>query len=171
MSVQEYSTRRHRLSALAAQMGSTVAERAALIRARPSLKNAVKPTTNGKVQALQQRRQRLAQAEANMRPAPKTRPLRPVGPEACSSFGMGGLMFDPISVCYAVDGASAPTGAATRMNVQATHRQRLQRLARAEADMGARPPTGENSSSKKGDDRAHSKSLTPSNLREKGNGW
>ena len=43
MSVERYSTRRHRLTVLAATMGGgqTFAERAAAIRARPSLKNIV----------------------------------------------------------------------------------------------------------------------------------
>lgn len=141
MSVQEYAARRHHLNALTAKLGGhTPAEWAKLLRnsarpraPRPIARNSAAKPAASPVTSAAQRHLRLARAEADMRPAPKTRPLRPVGPEACSSFG--GASFDLGPICYAVDGASAPTGAATRMNVQATHKQRLQRLARAEADM------------------------------------
>jgi hypothetical protein len=145
MSVERYSTRRHHLNSLTAKMGGgrTVAERGAFIRARPSLKNAVakpavwaaaKPAPN-KAAEHADRLRRLARAETALGPAPKPRALRPVGPDACSAVTMGGMGFDPAPVCYAVDGATAATGAAKRMNVQATHQQRQRRLARAEADM------------------------------------
>jgi hypothetical protein len=96
---------------------------------------ATKPAPN-KAAEHAARLRRLAQAQAALGPSPKPRTLRPVGPEACSSAMMGGLTFDPPPICYAVDGAAAATsGAAKRMNVRATHQQRLRRLARAEADM------------------------------------
>jgi hypothetical protein len=128
MSIETYSARRHHLNALTA---NTIAKRIAVIRSRPSLKNAVaKPVVRA------DRLRRLARAETALGPAPKPRALRPVGPEACSSFTMGGgLAFDPAPVCYAVNGATAATGAAKRMRLQSTRQQRLQRLARAEADM------------------------------------
>jgi hypothetical protein len=96
---------------------------------------ATKPAaTNATQQA--DRLRRLARAQTALGPAPKPRALRPVY-EACSSAAMGGgLMFDPIGIVYAVNGAApATSGASKRMNVQATQQQRLQRLARAEADM------------------------------------
>jgi hypothetical protein len=141
MSVQEYSARRHYLNSLTAKLGGhTPAEWAKLLsnsaRPRASRPIAGKPVAKpaaSPITTVAQRRLRLAKAETGMRPAPKARPLRPVAPEACSSWGSA---FDLAPVCYAVDGASArATGAATRLNVQATHNQRLRRLARAEADM------------------------------------
>jgi hypothetical protein len=142
MSIETYAARRHSLNALSAK--HTVAKRIAAIRSRPSLKNAfaklavrtlAKPASN-KTAAHADRLRRLARAETAVGPAPKPRALRPVGPEACSSFTIGGgLAFDPAPVCYAVDGATAATGAAKRMRLQSTHQQRQQRLARAEADL------------------------------------
>jgi hypothetical protein len=94
-----------------------------------------KPTPN-KAAERADRLQRLARAATALGPTPKPRALRPVGPEACSSFTIGGgPAFDSAPVCYVVDGAVAATGAAKRMGLQSTHQQRHQRLARAEADM------------------------------------
>jgi hypothetical protein len=143
MSVERYSTRRHHLNSLTAKMGGgrTVAERGAFIRARPSLKNAVaKPLVRAAAKPAPtaehaDRLRRLARAQTALGPAPKPRALRPVGPEACSSITMGGLPFDLAPRCYAVNGATAATGAAKHMKLQPTHQQRLQRLARAEADI------------------------------------
>jgi hypothetical protein len=139
MSVERYSTRRHHLNSLTAKMGGgrTVAERAAFIRARPSLKNvAVKPKPCGKAQAARQRRLRVAEAEASMTPAPKPKRGPLAAPEACASFTVGGSSFDRAPTIHAAAGAAPATStAAKRMNVQATHKQRLQRLSRAEADM------------------------------------
>jgi hypothetical protein len=149
MSVQAYSARRHYLNSLTANLGGhTPAEWAKLLRSgprnsprtgrrpptTPAPKAAAKPAPN-KAAAHSDRLRRLSRAEGALGPAPKPRVLRPVGPEASSVTMGGGPAFDPAPVCYAVDGATAPTGAAKRMNVQATHKQRLQRLARAESDM------------------------------------
>jgi hypothetical protein len=142
MSIETYSARRHYLTSLTAKIGDgrTVANRIAVIRSRPSLKNAgakpavraaAKPASNGTAERADRLR-RIARAEMALGPAPKPRALRPVGPEACSSWGSA---FDLAPVCYAVDGATAATGAGKRMRLQSTHRQRQQRLARAEADM------------------------------------
>jgi hypothetical protein len=140
MSMERYSARRHHLNALTA---NTAAKRIAVIRSRPSLQNAIekprvraaaKPAPN-KAAAHADRLRRLARAETALGPAPNPRALRPVGPEACSVTMGGGPAFDPAPVCYAVDGATAATGAATRMRLQSTHRQRQQRLARADADI------------------------------------
>jgi hypothetical protein len=145
MSIETYSARRHYLTSLTAKMGDghTVANRIAVIRSRPSLQNAIgkprvraaaKPTSN-KTAAHADRLRRLARAETALGPAPKPRALRPVGPEACSVTIGAGMAFDPAPLCYAVDGAPAATGAAKRMKLQSTHRQRQQRLARAEASI------------------------------------
>jgi hypothetical protein len=142
MSVERYSARRHHLNALTAKFGGhAVAGRAAYLRARPSLKNvAVKPAVRAAAKPAAEQRadrlRRLARAETALGPLPKARALRPVEPEACDSATMGGgLGFDPAPACYVVDGATAPTGAATRVRLRSTHKQRQQRLARAEADM------------------------------------
>jgi hypothetical protein len=99
MSIETYSARRHHLTALTA---NTAAKRAAVIRSRPSLHNAVakpavraaaKPAPN-KAAAHADRLRRLARAEAALGPAPKPRALRPVEPEAGSSVAIGGAAFD-----------------------------------------------------------------------------
>jgi hypothetical protein len=152
MSVERYSTRRHYLNALTAKLGGhTPTEWAKLLRGaqrdvprigrRPSAtltpRAAAKPVPNVaavKAKAARSRRLRMAEAEAAM-PAPRRKPSPPLTPEACSSMTVGGSLFDRTPTVYAVDGGAAPTGAAKRLNVQATHQQRLQRLARAESDM------------------------------------
>ena len=135
MSVQEYSARRHELNALKAKQGGgrMTPELAKLLQDNGWF--SARSTSNVNAKSARNRRLRLAQAEADMRPAPKARPLRPVDQEACSSVVFGGMSFDPAPVCHAVDGAPAPTGAATRINVQSTPRQRRERLARAEASL------------------------------------
>lgn len=144
MGVDRYSARRHHLNQLTASLGGhTPAEWAKLLhgaqrmprtgRARAAARAAAKPASN-KTVTHADRMRRLALAQAALGPAPKPKALRPVGPEACSSWG-GGLAFDPAPVCYAVDGATAATGAGKRVRLQSTHRQRQHRLARAEADM------------------------------------
>jgi hypothetical protein len=131
MSVDRYSNRRHRLTAMVAQLRASLATpakpraRAAAAKTRPSVSAA----------AARNRRLRLAEAECAVNPAPRRKPSPPLAPEACTSLTVGGSLFDRTPTVYAVDGGAAPTGAAKRLNVQATHQQRLQRLARAESDM------------------------------------
>jgi hypothetical protein len=162
MSVERYSARRHQqIVATARKNGRTGAEMAQIFgetqrltsgrrspqaelleltrererrdRQSPRAAAVTRPAPN-KAAEHAARLQRLARAQTALGPAPRPKPLRPVY-EACSSVAMAGLMFDPVTVCYAADGAAAPTGAARRINTQATHQQRLQRLANAEADM------------------------------------
>jgi hypothetical protein len=144
-SVQTYSARRHYLNSLTASLGGhTPAEWAKLLRngmqprtgRRPPTttapRAAAKPASN-KTATHADRMRRLARAATALGPSPKPRALRPVGPEACSSWGSA---FDLAPVCYAVDGATAAaTGAGSRMRLRSTHKQRQQRLARAEADV------------------------------------
>jgi hypothetical protein len=135
MSVDRYSNRRHYLTNLVAGLRASLASpkpRArAATKARPSI------SASNMAATARKRRLRLAAAEAAMTPAPRRRaPSPPISPEACTTLTVGGSLFDHAPVIYSADGGAAPTsGAARRMNLQATRQQRLRRLARAEADM------------------------------------
>ena len=132
MSVETYAARRHYLTSLTAKMGDghTVAKRIAVIRSRPSLKNAVarpgvraaaKPAPNVtviKAKAARSRRLRLAEAEAAL-PAPRRKPS-PIAPEACSSMTLVAAVFDP-----------------SPMNARPTRRQVVAMRRRVDAAMAA----------------------------------